>query len=416
MKYLLSNAFKNVFRQKKSYIFFSIQILISFIIMLVFGSLASSLSGSIDELNNDNTAHSIYFFEVRSESNKSEGKQYYNSSWMSYDDYFWIKENYGDVLSVSFAVPYLFNVYVDEDIVGLYALFVSDEYFRNAYKREDLLNFSEQKIILVPDGTDKMRNLNWDIGDVEFQDFLNMAKSDGYTTKPIEDISNGESDRVYLFTNTWYENIEKDTAPLSSVVIAPMELYNKYIAEKHEYPIPMLSINFYGETDTEVFSRICDHLVKEKDPAGECIYVSPISVFEEHASGQIMLANLLKTISGVAMTITGVGFIGLILVIFNNRKKKLAVALVTGATYFDLYLEIILEIETVILSGALLGEILGITGLNILDKQVTIFEFGTDIGLAVLLPILYAAMGIIISLAALYSLFKMEPNEILKKD
>lgn len=416
MKYLLSNAFKNVFRQKKSYIFFSIQILISFIIMLIFGSLASSLSGSIDELNNDNTAHSIYFYEVRSKSDKSEVGQHYNSSWMSYDDYLWIKENYGDVLSVSFAVPYLFNVYVDEDIVGLYALFVSDEYFRNTYERENLLNFSEQKIILVPDGTDKMRNLNWDIGDVEFQDFLNMAKSDGYTTKPIEDISNGKSDRVYLFTNTWYENIEKDTTPLSSVVIAPMELYNKYVAEKHEYPMPMLSINFYGETDTDVFSRICDHLVKEKDPAGECVYVSPISIFEEHASGQIMLANLLKTISGVAMTITGIGFIGLILVIFNNRKKKLAVALVTGATYFDLYLEIILEIETVILSGVLLGEILGITGLNILDKQVTIFEFGTDIGLAILLPIIYAAIGIIISLAALYNLFKMQPNEILKKE
>lgn len=416
MKYLFSNAFKNVWRQKKSYILFSFQIFISFVMMLVFGSLASSLSVGIEELENDNTAHSIYFFQVRSESYKSEGRQNYNSSWMSYDDYLWIKENYGDVLSVSFAVPYLFNVYVDEDIVGLNALFVTDEYFRNAYEREDLLNFSEQKIILVPDGTDKMRNLNWDIGDVEFQDFLNMAKSDGYTTKPIEDISNGKSDRVYLFTNTWYENIEKDTAPLSSAVIAPMELYNKYIAEKHEYPIPMLSINFYGETDTEVFSRICDHLVKEKDPAGECMYVSPISVFEEHASGQIMLANLLKTISGVAMTITGIGFIGLILVIFNNRKKKLAVALVTGATYSDLYLEIILEIETVILSGVLLGEILGITGLNILDKQVTIFEFGTDIGLAILLPIIYAAMGIIISLAALYSLFKMQPNEILKKE
>ncbi len=416
MKYLFSNAFKNVWRQKKSYILFSFQIFISFVMMLVFGSLATSLSMGIGELENDNTAHSIYLHEIRSKGDRTGELQYYNTSPMTYEDYSWIKENYDDILSVSFAVPYLFNVYVDEDIVGLYALFVSDEYFRNAYERENLLNFSEQKIILVPDGTDKMRNLNWDIGDVEFQDFLNMAKSDGYTTKPIEDISNGKSDRVYLFTNTWYENIEKDTTPLSSVVIAPMELYNKYVAEKHEYPMPMLSINFYGETDTDVFSRICDHLVKEKDPAGECVYVSPISIFEEHASGQIMLANLLKTISGVAMTITGIGFIGLILVIFNNRKKKLAVALVTGATYFDLYLEIILEIETVILSGVLLGEILGITGLNILDKQVTIFEFGTDIGLAILLPIIYAAIGIIISLAALYNLFKMQPNEILKKE
>lgn len=418
MKYLFSNAFKNVWRQKKSYILFSFQIFISFVMMLVFGSLASSLSVGIEELENDNTAHSIYLHEIRSEGNRNGGFQYYNTSPMTYEDYLWIKGNYDDILSVSFAVRSNFYAIESGKSLIFSVLFVTDEYFRNAYENNKMLDFSEQKIILAPEGAEQMSNFNnpGDSINYHLQDFFTLAKKDGYTVKPTQSIYNGKADRVNIFTNTWYQNIEQDTAPLSSVMVAPIELFNKYFTESGEYYNTMLSINFYGETDTEVFSRICDHLVKEKDPAGECIYVSPISVFEEYAGGQIQLARLLQTLSSAAMIITGIGFIGLILVIFNNRRKKLAVALVTGATYSNLYLEIILEIEAVILFGALLGEILGIVGLNILNKQVTVFEFGTDIGLAILLPILYAAMGVVISLAALYSLFKIQPNEILKKE
>lgn len=104
MKYLFSNAFKNVWRQKRSYILFSFQIFISFVMMLIFGSLASSLSVGIEELEDDNTAHSIYLYEVRSDGGESDGMLYYNTSPMAYEDYLWIKENYGDILSVSFAV------------------------------------------------------------------------------------------------------------------------------------------------------------------------------------------------------------------------------------------------------------------------------------------------------------------------
>lgn len=417
MKYLFSNAFKNVFRQKKAYLFFSIQIFISFVMMLAFGSIASSLSSDLGETENDNTAHSIYLVEIRSEAERVGGLQYYNTSNMTYDDYLWIKENYGDILSVSFAVRTYINALDDEGFADFHVLFVTDEYFRNAYENEEMLDFSEQKVLLVREGTEKMRNFD-DPKNMNSRagDFFAMVKEDGYELKPVDSIYNGKTDTVNIRTPTLYENKEQDTVPLSSVMIAPIELYYKYFGESGEYYNTMLSINFGGETDTAVFNEICSHLVAEKDPAGECIYCSPLSVFEEYAGGQISIARLLQTLSSVAMVITGVGFIGLILVIFNNRRKKLAVALVTGATYSDLYLEIILEIETVILSGALLGEIIGITGLNVLNKQVTVYEFGTDIGLAVLLPILYAAMGIIISLAALYSLFKMEPNEILKKD
>lgn len=425
MKYLFSNAFKNVLRQKKSYIFFSLQILISFVIMLVFGSVASSLNSDFGMMENDNTARSIYLDEIRSDGEREGSLLHYNSSPMTYEDYLWIKENYGDILSAAFALRSYFTALYNDGIAGFNALFVTDEYFRNAYENEKMLDFSEQKIIFAPEGTEQMRNLDDADGINErLQDFLDYAKNDGYTVKPVESVYNGKSDRVNVFTTMWYPNIEQDTEPLSDVMIAPIELYNKYMSEydkykdndNNKYRNTMLSINFGGETDTGVFNEICSHLVAEKDPAGECIYGSLLSVFEEYAGAQIALAKLLQTISAVAMVITGVGFIGLILVIFNNRRKKLAVALVTGASYSDLYLEIILEIETVILTGALLGEIIGITALNVFNKQVTAFEFGTDIGLAVLLPILYAAMGIIISLAALYNLFKMEPNEILKKD
>lgn len=418
MRYLFSNALKNVLRQKKAYIFFAVQILISFVIMLVFGSLASSLHCEIGEMEKDNTAHSIYLSEVRSEGAREGGHQYYNSTEMTYEDYLWIKENYGDVLSVSFALHTYFHALDNGHPVSFDVLFVTDEYFRNAYENDEMLDFSSQKVILAPEGAERLSNRDDTESSINYHlaDFLSLAEKDGYTVNSIDSIYNGKADRVDTYGYMWYGNIEEFSAPLSSVMIAPVELYNKYLAESDEYHNTMLSINFNGETDTDVFNSICTHLVEEKDPKGECVYVSHLSAFEEHAQGQIMMASLLRTISAVATVITGIGFAGLILVIFNNRRKKLAVAEVTGATYWGLYLEIILEIETVILAGVLLGEISGITVMNVLNKQVTVFEFGTDTGLAVLLPVLYAVMGVVISFAALYNLLKMQPNEVLKKE
>ena len=397
MKYLFSNAFKNVRRQKKAYLFFSVQILLSFVIMFVFGSVASSLNIGIAEVEQDNTAHSIYLHEIRSDGKRTESRLYYNTTPMTYEDYLWIKENYGNSLSVSFAVSTHFTSLNGTMPIGFNALFVTDEYFFNCYENKEMLDFSKQKIILAPEGAEQLSNLG-ETGDPiteRLRDFLDYAEDEGYTVKPTQSIYNGKADKVNIFTTTWYQNKEQDTEPLSNVMIAPIELYHKYIEGSGDSHSTMLSINFSGETDT---------------------VICPLSVFEEYASGQIQLAKLFQTISAVAAVITGVGFIGLILVIFNNRRKKLAIALVSGATYFDLYLEIILEIEAVILSGVLLGEVIGITGLNIMSKQVTVFEFAANTELAVLLPVIYAAMGVVISLTALYNLFKMEPNEVLKKE
>lgn len=420
MKYLFSNAFKNVLRQKKAYLFFAFQILISFVIMLVFGSIASSFSVNLGNTKNDKTARTIYLDEIRSKGERTETVQHYNSSNMNYEDYLWIKENYSDVLSVSYATYHPFHFLADgEHIASVKTLFVSDEYFRNAYENEEMLDFSEKKIIFAPDIIKTAQNFDSDFEDSllnHLADFIESAKEEGYRIEPIENLYNGKADMVYTENNTWYENIDKHIAPLSEMMIVPIELYNKYIAESVEYDKPMLGLSFYGETDTEVFNKICTHLVEEKDPSGECIYFSPLSVFEEYAGSQIALSKLMQTISATAMIITGVGFVGLILVIFNNRKKKLAIALMTGATYSDLYLEIILEIEAVVLTGALLGEILGIIAMNILNNQLDFFEFRTDTGLVLLLPVIFAIMGVVISFAALYNLFKIEPNEILKKD
>ena len=104
------------------------------------------------------------------------------------------------------------------------------------------------------------------------------------------------------------------------------------------------------------------------------------------------------------------------MVIFNNRRKKLAVALVTGATYKQLYIETVIEIEAVILSGALLGEIFGKIILDIVSAKIDFIPISADTVTVLFLPVIYAAMGMLISLTALYKLYKMEPNEILKKE
>lgn len=423
MKYLISNALKNGWHQKKYYLFFSVQIFLSFVIMLTFGSVASSLSSDLNEIKKDNTAHSYYFckqFDVNEssfvETQEVTGQENIDLHF-NYEDYCWIKNNYENILSVSLAARHYFTVRLDSGLEAVTALFVTDEYFRNAYEKDESFRFSQQKTVLIPHRSEEMQNFNLSTDDMEFQDFLNSIKKDGYKTEKTESVFNGKTDKIYIMNPTKYERIDEDTALLSDIMIAPIELYDKYI-ENHAYrQAAMLTVNFYGETDPEVLDQICRHL-EEKDPTGQVQYVctSPLLEFEEYADSQIQLAKVLQTLSAAAMVITGTGFIGLILVIFNNRRKKLAVALVTGATYFNLYLEIILEIETVILTGALLGEITGIALLNILNQQITFFEFSVDTGLAVWLLVIYTGMGIAISLTALYKLFKIQPNEVLRKE
>lgn len=423
MKYLISNALKNGWHQKRYYLFFSVQIFLSFVIMLTFGSVASSLSSDLNEIKKDNTAHSYYFcmqFDVDESSfiGTQEVPEHRNADLcFHYEDYCWIKENFGNILSVSLAARHYFTVRLDGGLEAVPALFVTDEYFRNAYEKDKLLRFSQQKTVLIPNRSEEMQNLNLSTDDMEFQDFLNNIKKDGYKTEKTESVFNGKSDKIYIRNPTTYERIDEDTVLLSDVVIAPIELYDKYIENHVHWQAAMLTVNFYDETDPEVLDQICRYLA-EKDPTGQIQYVCTSSLleFEEYADSQIQLAKVLQTLSASAMIITGTGFIGLILVIFNNRRKKLAVALVTGATYFNLYLEIILEIETVILTGALLGEITGIALLNILNQQITFFEFSVDTGLAVWLLVIYTGMGIAISLTALYKLFKIQPNEVLKKE
>lgn len=423
MKYLILNALKNVWHQKRYYLFFSIQIFISFVIMLIFGSVASSLSSDLNEIKKDNTAHS-YYFCMQSDMNMElfngtqETSRYRNVELcFNYEDYCWIKKYFENILSVSLAARHYFTVRIDDGLEAVPALFVTDEFFRNAYEKDELLHFSEQKTVLIPNRSEEMQNLNLNTDNMEFQDFLNSIKKDGYKTEKTGSVFNGKSDKIYITTNESYELIDEDTAPISDVVIAPIELYDKYIENHAYWQTAMLTVNFYDEIDPKVLDQICRYLEK-KDPTGQVQYVctSPLLEFEEYADSQIQLAKVLQTLSAAAMMITGTGFIGLILVIFNNRRKKLAVALVTGATYFNLYLEIILEIETVILTGALLGEVSGVALLNILNQQITFFEFDANIGLAVLLFVVYTGMGIAISLTALYKLFKIQPNEVLKKE
>ena len=159
MKYLFSNAFKSVRRQKKAYLFFSVQILLSFVIMFVFGSVASSLNIGIAEVEQDNTAHSIYLHEIRSDGKRTESRLYYNTTPMTYEDYLWIKENYGNSLSVSFAVSTHFTSLNGTMPIGFNALFVTDEYFFNCYENKEMLDFSKQKIILAPEGAEQLSNL-----------------------------------------------------------------------------------------------------------------------------------------------------------------------------------------------------------------------------------------------------------------
>lgn len=411
MKYLFANALKNVWYQKKSYLFFSLQILAAFIIMLVFGSISSSLNRDYDNLKNDNTAKTFYLSMAPDKNSVYAGK---NLSF-NYDDYQWIKKEYGSLLSVSLIMRYDFITSLDGELKFVFGLFVTDEFFRNSYESDEMKDFSGQRTILVPTLLQSMNDLEGS-NEVSMKHFLSGLEGE-YKLKDSFDIYNGKNDYVYSSVNNNYEYKDDNISYLKDIMIAPIELYSEELKSNDEQGYTMLTVNFYSETNMKALTEICSHLSdKYTNGSVKCDFTSPIKEFEESANQQITLAAILQTISIVALVITSVGFVGLILVIFNNRRKKLAIALVTGAAYSQLYCEIIAEIETVILTGSILGEIIGILVLNIANSSITYFEFGTDITLAILLPVIYIAIGLIISFAVLYKLVNIQPNEILKKE
>lgn len=412
MKYLFSNSIKNIARQKKAYFLFSLEIFLSVTVMLVFGSISSSLNRDYNRLKRDNTSKTIYLYLLPQWGSEFIGKDLS----FTYDDYLWIKEKYGDVLSPCYMLRHNFLTSLDDNIEFVFGLFVTDEYFVNCYEGRGMDNFSDQKLILTPSRINDMTDYTNETEIFSMKYFLENSGR-GYLQKDIKEISNGGKDIVYTFPLFSYSENAESSAPLSEVMIAPISLYNEEWQHTESRDTDMLTLNFNGKTDPAVLRDIREHLSEvHSGGAVNCSCASPLTSFEEYAKGQITLANVLQALSAAAAVITGVGFAGLILIIFNNRKKRLAVALVTGADYSKLYGEMIIEIETVIAAGVLMGEIIGFIGIMLLDVNFSFCDFTLSPSLAIGLPAAFITAGILISLGALYKLVKMEPNEILKKD
>lgn len=471
MSYLFINALKNIRSQKKSYLFFSAQILIAFVLMLVFESIASSVSESLSEAENDPAAHT-YYFEMRPDDSalsleeRKELQEKVDKSKnitdeiyedledledltddlsyfavtedydFTYEDYQWIKNRFGDEITVSLSACFnRMGVIIDPELdmnrtdgvvpgyKNIPVFFVTDGYFTNNYLNEGIKNFSSEKTAFLPDRYEEMEDTVF-TDYVQLSEFLGWLKNKGYKTENILNIKNEYSDRMFFQNCMWYPIYQDTTVPLKDSLILPFDLmedFHDYFKDK-DTTIPslqtLLTVSFAGDVNPNIIKEISDRLAKthsNKQPL-KAFYYTPYEIFESYARGQIQIAELLNFIASASMIITGVGFIGLIMVIFNNRKKKLAVALVTGATYKELYIETVIEIEAVILSGALLGELFGKIILNIVSVKIDFIPIYEDTLTALFLPVIYAAMGMLISLTALYKLYKMEPNEILKKE
>ena len=137
MSYLFINALKNISSQKKSYLFFSAQILIAFVLMFVFESIAFSVSESLSLAENNPASHTYYFEMRRDDSGLSleERKELQektdkfkdrvgeiyevtegdlsddfsdftiNEDYdFTYEDYQWIKNRFGDEIPVALSV------------------------------------------------------------------------------------------------------------------------------------------------------------------------------------------------------------------------------------------------------------------------------------------------------------------------
>lgn len=419
-KYLIKNVLKNINVHKVAYIFFALQIAISFVILLIFTSISASVSADYDEIKNDVTSKSISFSLEDPYATQESASDMKKDTTIKYEDYKYLKSKYSDVLSVSYVYREVFSSFKDGEFTTAIAFFATDEFFYNGYYNPNIKNFETGNTIYAPTHFKEMiKNiLNTTDSNINiFNTFLTNKKLKDYSYVDINKIHNGNYNYIFHAADSYYQRRNQNTVLLNDAIIIPIGLYEPIDAD-NPYYTGSLSINFYGVTDTVVLKEIVQYFEQKYGNNGqlECTFNSPLSEAKTYISSQIILSETFKTIAYVCLAIVGIGFIGLLLIIFENRIKKMAISLVMGATYKQLYLEAVLEIEAVILLGTAVGGIATYYIINYLNKAITAIDIKANS-----LAITYLITGIIISgvlmsFIVLNKIMKIAPNEVLKKE
>jgi len=408
-RYLAWLAWHRVRKNKKIYFLFAVQIFLTAVLIVVFSSISSAATQAYKKASEDVTSRVIQI-QLPDQS-------------LSEEDYQYIRDNYPDQLTASFVYRsniqvWKNNVSIEEAIpIALY--YVSDEFFSINYPNENSRKFSLQHTIFVPDEiVEKYNSYQWIGKEIKPTFFSTYEKesrvatlNDGqeYQVVPISQLSVGTTDSIYCTGDLFIERKAENTLPVQRCMILPLSAAKNRL-ESGSYSI--LSIDFKkDEKDTKILYELYTHF-KEKYKAS-VTFDSSLQQMQTQVTGYKKLSQAAEWISFICVTIVLVGFVGLLFILAERRKRDTALAIACGAKPRQLYIQGSLEIFFVVQCASISGVIASIFLIRIIEKRISFFDLQINT-LSVVLTILVSfLLSAALSIIPLVKMMKAKPVEIL---
>lgn len=303
---------------------------------------------------------------------------------VDYKEYLRLQKEYKDTLIFFYAgiiQDILFMGWESEEeiyISNIYFLFMNDNMFEKTFefKRENnevyAGNIAYQDLLKMNQATeDEVVQIN---GFEVKENKIWFSEKQGVNFKEIpEGETVGFIDRTSIKT----EDAQKDglRIDIQNCVICPVEMLAEFNSAEVGLDVILTLQHLSEEFSANTIPRLLNELVERNGGRYNFSIEDKYLTMEKRSQEQDNLVRMFFAVSVILLMIVMIGMIGTLLILFQKRKKEIAITIAFGATMRRNLLEVFGEVVIVFFSGGIVGLLLAdiICGYNLNMIDITFY-------------------------------------------
>jgi ABC-type antimicrobial peptide transport system permease subunit len=180
---------------------------------------------------------------------------------------------------------------------------------------------------------------------------ITLTSGEVFYFHPIQDIVSDERTQIFFDNNLW--DREDYTHYLHEIIIAPMSFMLGGMSRA------ILAVDFIdGNTNGETLMGIADFLSADMG-----VEVRFNSLFQRFAAQIDEMAAVLGTVNMIlyfCLIVVFIGFVGLVIILYERRKRNIAMSMVCGAFQRQIAAEVLIEVGFVVMSSVGIAAIISV--------------------------------------------------------
>jgi len=404
MGYIGSSAIKRVFRNKRIYIIFAVQIMIAVLIISVVSSIATSLSREYENLLEDRASNVFYFTahaNIRHDdlAGLMQGGISALLTTFTMEHHEHINKHFTDVkacLAVRSVVTV--NPLAETSFV---VFSTTNEFFDFALPTNHIIDLNDANIIYAD--PQFIHQLAEGVALAPFffemtvpnllyvnvaDNSITLTNGEVFHVRPIQDIVADGHTQVFFDNDLW--NKEDYTHYINEIVIAPTHFKLGGMSRA------ILAVDFIdGNIDGEMLLGITDFL--SADLGAEVRFDSLFQRFSAQTDEMAAVLSTVNMILYFCLAVIFIGFLGLVIILYERRKRNIAMSMVCGAFHRQIAAEVLLEVGFVVMSSVGIATIIS---LIIQNTLIDFREFPFYVNYGFIGILILSAIGISIMVVA----------------